>query len=422
MYKNTVRFLSYLFGLIMIGDITVLAANWTNEANTATSYGRTIQTTKKGEVTIYEGRWNIPAHVKPSPNLATLRYYGLKVKRGERQPSKYTVTPSGTKRVLNYNLKSSAFLDEVMQKSSILSYLFFSNGSIIHSQKSPSFRLSKILKPKETYHSNSMGKSLVSYVIGHAICEGYVGDVHTEIVDWPLVKGTLYEGQKLINLLNMNARDSHVVDDTEGMKATGRWYNTTPFSSIVANELQGTKPNGKRGYHYNGLISNLLLNYAIFKSGGNFNQLLNKIFNERVGVANRVYFNKIRGSSDEAWYQFHATPEDYMRIAVTIMEDLQQNTCVGQYLKELQILKIPKKMNKLPNFPMFKKSKSYGGQFHLNYKQMEKRDLFGMDGYGGQSILIDATNSRIVVVNTVHTNYDWDTLVFKAIKNGHIPE
>ena len=43
-----------------------------------------------------------------------------------------------------------------------------------------------------------------------------------------------------------------------------------------------------------------------------------------------------------------------------------------------------------------------------------------MDGYGGQSILIDFDNSRIVVVNTVHNDYDWKALVYDVIKNGDI--
>ena len=50
--------------------------------------------------------------------------------------------------------------------------------------------------------SNSMGKSLASYVLGHAICAGYIESVNQRINDWPLVRNTLYQDQKIIDLLN----------------------------------------------------------------------------------------------------------------------------------------------------------------------------------------------------------------------------
>ena len=59
----------------------------------------------------------------------------------------------------------------------------------------------------DCYLSNSVGKSLVSYVTGHAICEGYIESVDVVLDDWSVLDGTLYEGQKLIDLLNMNAGD-----------------------------------------------------------------------------------------------------------------------------------------------------------------------------------------------------------------------
>ena len=64
---------------------------------------------------------------------------------------------------------------------------------------------------KRLLKSNSVGKSLSSYVIGHAICEGYVNSVDTIMNDWPIIKNTLYEGQKLIDVLNMTAGDQEFV-------------------------------------------------------------------------------------------------------------------------------------------------------------------------------------------------------------------
>ena len=51
---------------------------------------------------------------------------------------------------------------------------------------------------------------------------------------------------------------------------------------------------------------------------------------------------------------------------------------------------------------------------------MRSRNIVGMDGYGGQSILIDMDNSRIVAVMAGSTNYNWYELVYKVIKEGKI--
>ena len=50
--------------------------------------------------------------------------------------------------------------------------------------------------------SHSMGKSLVSYVTGHAICEGYISSVDEKLTGWDIIENTLYDNQVLIDLLN----------------------------------------------------------------------------------------------------------------------------------------------------------------------------------------------------------------------------
>ena len=53
----------------------------------------------------------------------------------------------------------------------------------------------------------------------------------------------------------------------------------------------------------------------------------------------------------------------------------------------LTLEKIPK------NHKERKPSKSYGGQFHFDYTGFKNRNIFGLDGAYGQSILIDMDNS-----------------------------
>ena len=90
-----------------------------------------------------------------------------------------------------------------MNKTSMLSYLLYEDGKITIDEISPKDRFGIMYKDFTQYTSASAGKSLVSYVTGHAICNGYINGVDQRLNDWPLLENTLFYDQKLINLLNM---------------------------------------------------------------------------------------------------------------------------------------------------------------------------------------------------------------------------
>jgi hypothetical protein len=117
-----------------------------------------------------------------------------------------------------------------------------------------------------------------------------------------------------------------------------------------------------------------------------------------------------------------ATRFDYLRIAKAIMDDYQNDTCVGKYLKEIYKRRIPK-LNQENNEPAFNRTKSYGGQFHMDFPGLKDKIIFGMGGYGGNVILIDVENSRILVLNSLHYNnkkykYNHKKLILDPFKKG----
>ena len=75
------------------------------------------------------------------------------------------------------------------------------------------------------------------------------------------------------------------------------------------------------------------------------------------------------------------------------------------------------KFKKYPNkLSAYGFSKSYGGQFHLNFPGFKDRNIFVLDGAYGQSILIDMDRSKIIVINAVHGNYNWHKIGLSALK------
>ena len=70
------------------------------------------------------------------------------------------------------------------------------------------------------------------------------------------------------------------------------------------------------------------------------------------------------------------------------------------------------------NKQAFRNTKSYGGFFHLEPSGMKKRHVFVMDGYGGQTLMIDFDTGRIVTTLAVHRDFNWMKIAHSVIKKG----
>ena len=321
------------------------------------------------------------------------------------------------------------------KKTHLVSYLLFEDNKIkIDEHDLPS----DIKRNKGLLPSHSMGKSLVSYVTGYAICEGYIDNINIKLDDWSTVKGTLYEGQKLIDLLNMRAGDQKIIgernfnsdngiQDKSGKRSMN--VNVYPIKIIMESKLLQNTKKSKPVYNYNALATNTIMNYTIFKVGDDYQKLLNKVFKEDAKIKNSVYFSKTlrRWSvSDEekgeyGRYSFYADRYDYLRIAKSMMDHWNNDTCVGKYLKTIYEQRINKNKksydgDRSGQFDVAMYTKKYGGQFHFNIIGLSKRKILGMSGFGGQNIVIDFEKKRIIVVNSRDRHYNWKKIVLKKLK------
>src|SRR6056300_1632080 len=87
---------------------------------------------------------------------------------------------------------------ENSDKTGLISYLLFKDNKIVIDESNLP---ENVKKNNNLLVSNSVGKSLVSYITGHAICEGYIDNVDVTLDDWSVLDNTLYQGQKLIDIL-----------------------------------------------------------------------------------------------------------------------------------------------------------------------------------------------------------------------------
>jgi len=321
------------------------------------------------------------------------------------------------------------------KKTGLISYLLFEDDKIVidESDIPDKTRKGKNNEAEKIHNgllqSHSMGKSLVSYVTGHAICEGYISSVDEKLTGWDVIENTLYDNQVLIDLLNMQAGDQRYVGEKikprhDGYLKNKKWggrkinVNTVGLKRLMKKYFQNTKKS-KPVYNYSALTTNVIMNYVIFKTGDDWEKLLHKVFNEHVKVKDNVYFHQtgqypLKGSGR---YSFYATRYDYLRIAKTIMDDWNNNTCAGKYLKTIYERRISKNITGYKQAASVAgRTKKYGGQFHFDFSGLEKRKILGMDGMGGQQIIIDFEKKRIIVVNTLDQHYNWKKIVYKKIK------
>ena len=317
------------------------------------------------------------------------------------------------------------------KKTRLVSYLLFEDNKIKIDEHDLPFY---IKSNKGLLPSHSMGKSLVSYVTGYAICGGYIDNINVKLDDWSTVKGTLYEGQKLIDLLNMTAGDQKFIGErnfnSDNKIKDLKFFNVNVYPIVDVMEsdtLQNTKKSSPI-YNYNALATNTIMNYTIFKVGDDYQKLLNKVFKEDAKIKNSVFFSKTirRSHSDKekgeyGRYSFYADRYNYLRIAKSIMDHWNNDTCVGKYLKTIYEKRVNKSKrsydgDRSGQFDVAMYTKKYGGQFHFDIIGLSKRKILGMSGFGGQNIIIDFEKERIIVVNSRDRHYNWKKIVLKKLK------
>ena len=166
-------------------------------------------------------------------------------------------------------------------------------------------------------------------------------------------------------------------------------------------------------------MTNLLGTYVIYKTGDDFQSLLDFIFQEKAQIEDSVFFTKQEEATPKDktfWNQFRATRYDYLRIARAMMEDWNNNTCVGQYLKDLYQTAVPKNV-RYKEGSRLGYTKKYAGQYHTHVVGI-KRPIMVMEGAGGQVFAIDFDKDRIIAMQAIHDNFNFRKLVYNFLKEN----
>ena len=380
------------------------------------------------KIKFYDG-WIPEQNVKP--NYGTLVYElfrfierPFKVQRVQ----KYEVEPSSNPYEFRSSLKEDKYVDKQLKKTALLSYLLFEDDQITIDKISPNDRFGKFINNETKLRSMSVGRSMASYTLAHAICDGYIDSFDTRLDDWPLLENTLYYNQKLSDILNMNSGDHKYIEGFEFINSKGlkeRFKGSLDDHMVSLEQylfyLKNTKSSKPR-FNYHSINSSIVLNYVLFKTGNDFEKILEKTFKDKAKIKNSVFFYKTTArpkKEGNANIMFYATRYDYLRIAKAMLDDWQNDTCEGKYLKSIFNNRISKENEKRKGKEQWSFARGYAGQFQTHYKGInKKRAVMGMHGYGGQHVVIDFERSRIVVTNALHENFNYAKIVYGPIKKG----
>jgi hypothetical protein len=311
-----------------------------------------------------------------------------------------------------------------IQRTGLISYMVFDKGSLVVDLTSPPDRFGEILTADPHIYSMSLGKSLVGYFMGHAICQGHIESLEKKLSDWPLVADTFIADASVQDVINASMGHHVFLKNNEEFHS-GRFVGHTGAGSLaimITNEnLEGTRAEVKK-YMYGQLPPLVALNYIAFKTGHNFDEFSDNILRDHVGLSSSLkwaHHNSIYTENGILHPNFNATREDTLRIGMAILEDWKNDTCVGRYLKTVYENRV-KKNPAHRHGSVWGQSSAYAGFFHTGYRGTDDK-ILGMDGYGGISMLINFDDERIVYAHSVARNYNHKRLIFDVITDGVRP-
>ncbi len=368
-------------------------------------------------------RGKIPNSYKGLP-LETARFYFQAYNRRGAANYFYNTSPSSTPRKIETALKGSAYVTAQVAETSLVSYMVYDKGKLLVSELSPRERLGDLINEHTLLYSMSLGKNLAGYMIGHAICQGYIESIEQSLSDWPLVADTFIADLTVRDVINATMGNHSFMKkgDMDSFKSGNRVDHS--LKDMIFSDLKGTKA-GTKVYQYGQLSQIIALNYIAFKTGYKFLDFSNSVLRDHVHLADTLLLDHASVGQETHGIihgNFKATRGDTLRIGIAILEDWNKNNCVGKFLKDVYANGVKKNPSQLSSSigtrvkdTGWGYSREYAGFFHTKYKTVDA-NVMGMDGYGGISMLINFDDNRIVYAHAVNRDYDHRKLIFKVIK------
>ena len=342
-------------------------------------------------------------HLKGKSKKVLNEYLEKRIVGLPSQFDQIKIQPANEIKNLNKKLienKNTKKIDKIIKKKSLLSVLYFDGENIVVDKKSEK------IKNDTKLYSFSISKSFLSYILGNAICDGYIKSLDDKISKYvPEAKGTLYENSTFKELIDMAAGDKNFASrepgsaklfyavDVMGRKTTAKDYLLSSSGIKIS----------KKTFNYNNFIADLVARAIDVSVPGGLKNLYQDFVNKS-GTSSEIFYL----TDDNGWPllhgYFYANREDFLRLGIQISKDWNSNSCIGNYLNGIEKMKI--KTDKDQN-------SDYSGYFW--YDQNNKSRHVQLRGHGGQRIHIDIEKGSVLVYHSITRDYD-NKSIWRLIK------
>jgi len=311
-------------------------------------------------------------------------------------------------KVLKDNAKLNSRLREIINNSDLLSVLYFNGKEIEVNEIS-----SKKMKDTDLMYSHSMSKSYIGYLLGHAVCDGYIKSLDDPIDKYlNETKGTVYEGVSLRNMVNMSAGDGSYFDE-KGYKSNlnvkaGKVINLKSYAiplmrrDLTIKELlkkTEKKYQTEQTFEYSNIVPDIVGNALDKTLPDGIGKYMQTKISERAGNTEEMVF--LRDKNDWAiFFAFlYSSRMDYLKFGKLVYDDWKSDSCISNYLKEVLLKSVSSKKRK------FKDYKRYSAFFWTGNESLKFKHL-ALRGHGGQLMIINLDTGAVLSIHSIRKDYD----------------
>ena len=285
---------------------------------------------------------------------------------------------------------------EAINNSNLLSVMYFDGESIRANELDQNN-----LTPAQRMYSMSISKSFVGYLVGHALCDGFLLSLDDPIHKYvPETIGTVYEGVPLQDMVNMSAGDSEFFGGRQSINEYARPILADHRSiKSFLEESRGKRRKEKAGFRYSNMITDLVARAIDVVTPKGFAEYFFEKIVMRGNFTSETMYFKDKNNWGILFAFLYASRNDYLSFGQLIANDWNSNNCSGAVLKTFYNNRVPtgKKLTG-------SSYRSYGGFFWTDKEDFNFRHL-SMLGHGGQRVIVNLDSGSVLTMHAIRNNF-----------------
>ena len=256
----------------------------------------------------------------------------------------------------------------------------------------------------------SMSKSILSYLVGRALCEGLIESLDDRIKKYaPRLDGIFYGEVKIRHALDMTSGDRNLYGARSAYAGAAAWKDY--LIPVVRDQVPVADAMRKLGnaepwenvFLYRNANADALGMVVSAVAPGGIGEFASRTLARDAGFEHPAMYLADRDGTALANAFLYATRLDWLRAAIFIGEQFNAEGCVGDYLRSAVSESVPTNFQRLPH-------RRYGKLFYSDPKYSDRKVL-AMAGHGGQRILVDPEEGRVLYVLSIRQDYDLTRIV-----------